>query len=505
MKRKVYSFILAAALVTTMITGCGKKEAVYETTEVITSEEQSDVTAPDLSDGVTVEENESDEVAADGMSAEHAKEEENSTDEASEGESEKQDSESPEGSTDKDLSKEENKESDNESEGVVREIPQNRTVSSVPLNNGSTGRVKGIWVATVKNIDYPATRGTTSSAELKRQADVIIANCKSINITDIYLQVRPAADSFYPSAVFPWSKYLTGSQGTAPDSGFDPLEYWINQCHTQGIRLHAWVNPYRVTKDSESLDMLSASNPARQHPEYTIRHKGNYYFDPALPETRQLVTMGVMEIVNNYDVDGIHFDDYFYPSESGEAFNDAASYAIYGAGQDKSEWRRSNVNTLIEGLHSQIKAVKPNCQFGISPSGIYDNISSNPIGSNTAGMSHYRQLYADTVKWAKNGWIDYLAPQVYWEIGHPKADYATLVNWWSVILSDCSCKLYIGMADYKTDTTDPANAFYGANGVAQLNRQLDLNAVLPKISGEIHYNYNLTFRNAGLVQLYKSR
>ncbi len=360
-------------------------------------------------------------------------------------------------------------------------------------------RLKGVWVSTVGNLDYPSTK-TTDAATLKREADTIIEKCSEMGITDIFFQVRPTADALYKSDIFPWSQYLTGSQGTAPSDGFDPLEYWINECHSKGMKLHAWINPYRITNQPEinSLDMLAVSSPARQNPQWVVRFEGKMYFDPAIPEVRQLVTDGVMEIINNYNVDGIHFDDYFYP---GQNFNDDDSYAKYGGGADRAQWRRENVNTLIKSLSEKIKERNSNIQFGISPSGVWANKKNNELGSNTNGSESYYKLYADTRKWALEGWIDYIAPQIYWEIGHSTADYETIARWWADTLKDSRCRLYIGLADYKCDGAGSSSPWYNGNAI---RKQLDLNSQLTKIQGEIHFRYKFLVNNSYLYDIVKN-
>ncbi|MBR1443237.1 MAG: family 10 glycosylhydrolase, partial [Firmicutes bacterium] len=366
------------------------------------------------------------------------------------------------------------------------------------------GEMRGMWVATVANLDYP-TKATTNPSELKSEALEIINNCNEMGINNIFLQVRPMSDAFYKSSIYPWSSYLTGSQGTAPDDGFDPLSYWIDECHKRGIKLHAWINPYRATRSNtavgEYYKNLANLNPAKQHPEYLIKYENNYYYDPALPEVRQLVIDGAMEIVNNYDIDGIHFDDYFYPGM--EDFDDSASFAKYGSGFDnKADWRRDNVNKLISGVSEKIRESKPNVEFGISPCGIWANSSTTPLGSDTRGMESYTQLYADTRKWALENTIDYIAPQVYWNIGFEVADYKKLASWWADTLKDSKTKLYIGMGDYRMVDAEAGSVWYGTD---EINRQLDLNESLDKISGEIHYRYKSVMSVNGLSSVYKER
>ncbi len=362
-------------------------------------------------------------------------------------------------------------------------------------------RMKGIWVSTVLNLDYP-TKPTTNSETLKAEADEIIANCKDLGFNAIFLQVRPTSDAIYKSDIFPWSQYLTGSQGTAPDNDFDPLEYWVNKSHENGIELHAWINPYRATRlnSGASLDNLADKNPAKQHPEYMVRYSdGNYYYDPAIPEVRTLLVDGVMEIVNNYNIDGIHMDDYFYP---GQNFDDAASYDKFGNGENKDDWRRENVNILIKQIHDSIENSGKDVEFGISPSGIWANKDNNSLGSNTKGSESYYKLYADTRKWAVEEWIDYICPQIYWEIGHSTADYETLAYWWADTLSGCNTKLYIGLADYKCDGVESSSVWYNGKAIQQ---QFILNKnSIPRINGEVHFRYQLIIDNPQLCSIIKN-
>lgn len=362
----------------------------------------------------------------------------------------------------------------------------------------SNQRMSGIWVSTTLNLDYPTTK-TTNSDTLKSEADTIINNCADMGITDIFFQVRPASDSFYKSDIYPWSQWLTGSQGTAPDNNFDPLQYWIDQAHSKGMKLHAWINPYRVTNNTNlTINDLAISNPARQHSEWVIAHEGKLYFDPAIPEVQNLVVSGVEEIVKNYNIDGIHLDDYFYP---GSTFNDSGSYAKYGNGMDKNDWRRENVNTLVNNLHNKIKSIKSDVEFGISPVGVWANKKNNPLGSDTYGSESYYKNYADTRKWALEGWIDYIAPQIYWEIGNKTIDYKTAVLWWADTLKDCNTKLYIGLADYKCDGVAQSSPWY--NGAA-INKQIALNKTIDKVSGEIHFRYKFVNNLSYLKNIVKT-
>lgn len=361
-------------------------------------------------------------------------------------------------------------------------ISSTKTVADT-VDNSNESRMSGMWVTTTLNLDYPS-KGTVNSAVLKSEADEIIENCYNMGITDIFFQVRSASDALYNSDIYPWSQWLTGSQGLAPDNNFDPLEYWIEESHSKGIKLHAWVNPYRVTNTvGLKTDELAVTNPARQHPDWVISYENKLYFDPALPEVQELVVSGVEEIVKNYDVDGIHLDDYFYP---GADFNDAKTYAVYGNGMDKGDWRRENVNTLVSKLHNKIKEADSNVEFGISPVGVWANKENNPLGSDTYASESYYKNYADSRKWALEGLVDYIAPQIYWEIGHSKIDYATAVKWWADTLKDSDTKLYVGLADYKCDGVSASSAWYQGNAI---KKQMELNKSIPKVGGEIHFRY----------------
>lgn len=363
--------------------------------------------------------------------------------------------------------------------------------------------MRGIWVSTVLNLDYP-TMPTTSADTLKAQADEVIAGCVGMGINNIFLQVRPSSDAIYNSSVYPWSSYLTGTQGTAPENGFDPLEYWVSACHAKGIKLHAWINPYRVTVNNDEVDTeynsLSENNPAKLYPDYVIKYSNNQYcFDPGLPEVRALLVEGALEIVNNYDIDGIHMDDYFYP---GTGFGDSVTFAKYGSGFTSIDsWRRNNVDLLIKELDSKLHEADPDIEFGVSPSGIWANKTTIAEGSDTSGNESYISLYADTRKWAQNEWIDYIAPQIYWNIGYTIADYQVLANWWAEQLEGVSTKLYIGMATYRSNGAAETSVWYGTD---EISRQLSLNRSISKITGEIHFRYGLVKGNGQMANFLTS-
>ncbi|MDF2521582.1 MAG: hypothetical protein K0R84_2210, partial [Clostridia bacterium] len=363
--------------------------------------------------------------------------------------------------------------------------------------------LRGVWVASVVNIDYPS-KATMDVESLKSEAIKILDNAKAMRMNAVFLQVRPASDALYKSKYFPWSKYLTGIQGLAPADGFDPLSFWVEEAHKRGMELHAWINPYRITKKTaaepaQELATLYPFNPAVLHPEWVVKYMDDLYYDPGIPEVRQLVIDGVLEIVEGYNVDGIHFDDYFYPAKG---FNDAASYKKYGSAYKSiDDWRRENVNILIKDLSKAINDTGKPVSFGVSPFGIWANSSSSPLGSDTKGNQSYFSQYADTRKWVKEGWLDYIAPQIYWNIGYSIADYSKIVGWWEDVVDGTKVDLYIGQAAYKAGNSNPMSPWYG---VAEIEKQLKLNEESPEVKGSIFFSYKSFANNPALSAAVKA-
>ncbi|MBS7528667.1 family 10 glycosylhydrolase [Fusibacter paucivorans] len=365
--------------------------------------------------------------------------------------------------------------------------------------------MKGLWVATVYGIDYPSS-STQDSERLKADADQILKTAKAAGMNAVFLQVRPTGDALYPSALFPWSKFLTGTEGVAPSDSFDPLAYWVTQAHAMGIELHAWINPYRVTRDMSKSEVdpyakLSAENIARQHPEWTVRHTdGNIYFNPGLPAVEKLIVNGVAEIVEHYDVDGIHFDDYFYP---GQNFEDSAAYTQYCySGEALADFRRRVVTHMIKEVDTRVHAIDPTCQFGVSPFGIWANDTSLKEGSQTRGSQSYFSHYADTKKWVEEGYVDYIAPQLYWYIGYDIADYQVLAEWWTDVVADTDVDLYIGHGAYRIQNEDSSKPWYGTT---ELTKQINLNQSLQQIKGSLYYNYSAFEANPALIDAVKAQ
>lgn len=362
--------------------------------------------------------------------------------------------------------------------------------------------IKGVWAATVFSLDYPQSP-TINSASLKAQADDLVKRVEELGYNTLFFQVRPSADAFYRSEIFPWSQYLTGSPGAEPQDGFDPLLYIIDQAHKRGIAVHAWVNPYRVTASAAETDRQSAQSISAKYPQLVVKHTdGKLYLNPGEPEANKLVIDGILEIVQNYEVDGIHLDDYFYPSS---AFPDGETFTKYGGDfQNIEDWRRNNVNTFMRDLSKALRSKAPKVVFSVSPCGIWANKNSNPAGSNTSGKQSYYDYYADTRLWVKEDLIDIIVPQIYWNIGNNLADFKELVRWWSDTVDGTSVKLCIGQGVYRAaDETDPASVWYGESGIDELYSQLRLMNSLDHTSGYVHYRLGSVLKSDRLQSFAK--
>lgn len=346
-----------------------------------------------------------------------------------------------------------------------------------------TEEFRGVWIATVANIDWPER---PSDSWQKKQQDFleILNYYKKLRFNAILVQVRTAGDAFYPSKLSPWSRYLTGKEGDMGDLNSDPLAWMITETHKRGLEFHAWLNPYRATFDLQT-DLLDPNHDYLQHPEWMIPYGEKYYYNPGLPEVQQHLVEVVAEVVARYDIDGIHFDDYFYPYRiQGEVFDDSATYTEYGKpDQSLEDWRRSNISSLIRETHETIKALKPWVQFGISPFGVWRNASADPIGSDTrAGQTNYDHLFADPLEWSRQGWVDYLAPQLYWSLDYSPASHRKLLSWWSATVPQTP--LYIGNGAYKIrNNTDEA-----WDNKKELPEQLIMGRKTKNIQGNIFFS-----------------
>ncbi|MCL1867716.1 MAG: family 10 glycosylhydrolase [Paludibacter sp.] len=343
--------------------------------------------------------------------------------------------------------------------------------------------MRGVWIATVANIDFPSKQGLTS-AEQQQEIVQLLDDLASNNINCIIMQVRPTADAFYPSPLEPWSHWLTGQQGKSPFPFYDPLDFIINQAHKRCMEVHLWLNPYRVTMN-ENINSLSKDHLFFKNKNIFVKYGNKYYFDPGLDQTRKFLNTVVKDLVERYDIDAIHFDDYFYPYPEGKAdFPDGQTFKNFPRGfTNKADWRRNNVDMIIGELQNTIKSTKAWVEFGVSPFGVWRNKSKDPRGSETqAGIENYDDLYADILKWLKEGNIDYVTPQLYWEIGKKVADYRVLIKWWAE--NSCGKNLYIGLYASGLKVNNAA-AWQKPNEIA---RQLALNEQIEQIDGAMFFS-----------------
>lgn len=338
---------------------------------------------------------------------------------------------------------------------------------------------RAMWISSVENIDWPSRTGLTVE---QQQAEYIawLELAKKINLNAVITQVRPTADAFWPSPYEPWSQYLTGTQGVDP--GYDPLAFQLEEAHKRNLEYHAWFNPYRVSMQTDPSKLVP-DHPARQHPDWVFAYGPKLYYNPGIPEVRRFVEDAMLDAVKKYDIDAVHFDDYFYPYPIGTTpYPDADTYAEYGTGFDSIEdWRLDNINKLVLEMDQRVHELKPWLKFGISPFGIWKNASTDPLGSDTNGTQSYYAISADTRRWVKEGWVDYINPQIYWQIGLAVADYAKLVPWWNDVASGTDVSLYIGQATYKETSgvfTDPA----------ELSNHLTFNRGYPEVDGDVWFS-----------------
>ncbi|MEV4533085.1 family 10 glycosylhydrolase [Asanoa sp. NPDC049518] len=353
---------------------------------------------------------------------------------------------------------------------------------------------RAMWISSVVNIDWPTKASQTAPDRIAAQKAEYLGwldLAQRLNHNAVIVQVRPTADAFWPSPHEPWSEFLTGVRGQDP--GWDPLAFVIDEAHKRNLEFHAWMNPYRVSMpDGAGVDInkLAPNHPVRQHPDWVVPYPINaagarLYYNPGIPEVRAFVQTAMLDAVARYDVDGVHFDDYFYPyPAANQDFADDATFAAYNRGfTNKADWRRDNINLLVREFGTAVKAVKPWVKFGISPFGIWRNKSADPLGSDTAGSQSYDIISADTRKWVKEEWIDYIVPQIYWSIGFTVADYAKLIPWWSDVVSGTKVHLYIGEADYKI----AANADTNWNDPREMTDHLAF-AKDYNVSGHVHFS-----------------
>ncbi|CEP80755.1 family 10 glycosylhydrolase [Paraclostridium sordellii] len=355
---------------------------------------------------------------------------------------------------------------------------------------------RGVWVATVYDIDWPKTKDNPEAQ--KQEFIELLDKVQSLNLNAVFVQVRPTSDAFYDSKINPWSAFLTGTQGKYP--GYDPMKFMIEETHKRNMQFHAWLNPYRITTKGTDLSVLADNNPAKLHPEWVLSHNDALFYNPQNQEVINYVATTVFEIVSNYDVDGIHFDEYFYPYGYPPPECDCecgcgclcTCNCICGCEyvcEDTAENRREAINNLIKTVYRVIKATKPNVEFGVSPFGVWKNKSSDVTGSNTNALEGYYDLYTDSLSWIQEGIIDYIAPQVYWETTNVDNPYETLVKWWASIVDGTKVKLYIGQNINKKETA------------REVDKEIEINRQYKEVKGNILFSYrDIAENNEGVVE-----
>lgn len=361
-------------------------------------------------------------------------------------------------------------------------FPRNASAQHAPKHE-----MRAAWIATVANIDWPSKPGLpvdSQKAEFLRTLDMLQKN----GMNAVIVQIRPAADAFYASSLEPWSYWLTGKQGQAPVPYYDPLAFMISETHLRGMEFHAWLNPYRAIQDIRKYHAASNSITLL-HPEWFLTYGTKKYFNPGLPEVWQHLVAVIRDIVKRYDIDGVQFDDYFYPYRiRGKEFPDYATYMKYGKGMSRDNWRRHNVDTVIQMISLAIKQEKPWVKFGISPFGVWRNRTQDPEGSITqAGQTDYDDLYANVLLWLQKGWLDYVCPQLYWEFGNRYCPYEILLDWWS--RHTYGRQLFIGQAVYRIGSSpawrDPS----------EMPNEIRANRTDPHVAGSIWYSASIFYKN----------
>lgn len=352
--------------------------------------------------------------------------------------------------------------------------------------------LRGVWISYLDWEKMPSEEGA-----YKRAVDEILERCVKLKMNAVFVHVRPDSDAMYPSSCYPWSRFITGTQGQNP--GYDPLAYFVKAAHDRGLQFHGWINPYRVTGYLNSWDQVSEQSPAKRwlsdgdpaNDRWVLKQSGEYYLNPAVPQVRELIIDGVREIVQHYDVDGIHFDDYFYPevdnSDPGRWF-DKPEYDASGSSMDISRWRRENINQLVRGVHQTVQEIKPKVQFGISPEGYVDHLRGDT------------RLFADVDTWMSNdGYIDYIMPQIYWGFEHKLADgsaapfaFSNNLKTWIDLKNKGNARLYLGLAMYKTGSNTRDN-----NQVPEwlryddiMKRQVEAGRASGQVAGYCFYAYS---------------
>lgn len=363
--------------------------------------------------------------------------------------------------------------------------------------------LRGVWLATVSRLDWPPVDSINARTELRisQQKKALISKLdklQSLGINTVFFQVKPDGTALWPSNILPWSDMLTGKMGENP--GYDPLQFILDEAHKRGIKVHAWFNPYRISVNTKLSTISELNRTLSLHPASIfvlhrdwVRTAGDrFVLDPGIPEVRDWITSIVAEVVARYPIDGVQFDDYFYAETAASQLNDSQTFRQYGQGFAlKADWRRHNTQQLIEQVSRTIKQLKPDVAFGVSPAGVWRNLSHDPAGSDTRGAAAYDESYADTRRWVQQGLLDYIAPQLYWPFSRSAARYDVLAKWWADVVKPTRTQLYIGIALYKVGEPSKIEPEWTMNnGVPELQKQIELNESTLGINGTILFREN---------------
>ncbi len=364
---------------------------------------------------------------------------------------------------------------------------QNRTAPAKEM--------RGAWIASVANIDWPSKPGLDPEVQ-RAEFDSLLNVLQHMGMNAVFVQIRPAGDALYPTKFAPWSRYLTGKQGVGPEPYYDPLDYMVTAAHSRRMEFHAWFNPYRATTDLDTTK-LAPNHLMKLRRDWVFKYGNKYFFNPGIPSVRYNLVEMIGDVVTRYDIDGVHFDDYFYPyPEKDQALNDYKTYQEFGQASFKNieDWRRNNVDEFIRLTAEKIRSIKPYVKFGVSPFGVWRNANNDPNGSATrAGIQTYDDLFADVLLWLDKGWIDYAAPQVYWSIGFPAADYEKLVDWWGK--HSYGKHIYVGHAAYKIGDPNITKNDVNWGRRDEISRQVWMNRGNPNIQGSIFFSAKAVMKN----------
>jgi uncharacterized lipoprotein YddW (UPF0748 family) len=351
--------------------------------------------------------------------------------------------------------------------------------------------LRGVWISTVQRVDFPS-KASTDPVFLKKEWTKLLAFYKSLNLNAVIVQIRPTGDAIYPSRIVPYSQWLTGKSGKGLVGNYDLLKYMIETSHAEGIEFHAWINPYRVIIDGDTTN-LDARHPFRAHRNWVVKYGREYLLNPGIPDVRHYLSSVVEEIVQKYDVDAIHFDDYFYPYRlPNEVFPDEETFVQYGQNAlNKEDWRRSNTDSLIFYVREVIKKHKPSVQLGVSPNAVWRNLKDDPLGSDTkAYQRSYDDLYADVRGWIKNGWLDYVAPEIYFHRGFEIVDFEKMLDWWTK--NSEGTRLYISHAMYKVNQQPKYPSWSDPN---EIPLQIQLARSKAKVDGLVFFSSKSLINN----------